>query len=40
MNRRYSDYIDIMNEVAKVEQVIITDNKMKNHMLLLYNGIN
>ena len=29
MNRTYSDYIDIINEVEKVEQVKITDNKIK-----------
>ena len=29
MNRSYSDYIDIINEVENIEQVIITDNKIK-----------
>ena len=29
MKRSYSDYIDIINEVENIEQVIITDNKIK-----------
>ena len=29
MNRNYSDYIDIINEVENLEQVVITDNKIK-----------
>ena len=29
MKRSYSDYIDIINEVEKIEQVVITDNKIK-----------
>ena len=29
MNRSYSDYINIIDEVEKVEQAIITDNKIK-----------
>ena len=29
MERSYSDYIDIINEVEKVEQVVITDNETK-----------
>ena len=29
MNRSYSDYIDIIDTVENIEQVIITDNKIK-----------
>ena len=29
MNRSYSDYIDIINEVENLEQVVITDNRCK-----------
>ena len=29
MKRTYSDYINIINEVENIEQVIITDNKIK-----------
>ena len=29
MNRSYSDYIDIIDEIENIEQVIITDNKIK-----------
>ena len=29
MDRSYSDYIDILDEVENIEQVIITDNKIK-----------
>ena len=29
MNRRYSDYIDIIDEVENIKQVVITDNKTK-----------
>ena len=29
MNRSYSDYINIIDEVENIEQVIITDNKCK-----------
>ena len=29
MDRTYSGYIDKMHEVEKVEQVIITDNKIR-----------
>ena len=29
MNRSYSDYINIVDEVENIEQVIITDNKIK-----------
>ena len=29
MDRRYSDYINIINEVENLEQVVITDNKIK-----------
>ena len=30
MNRSYSDYIDIIDEVENLEQVVITDNRCKN----------
>ena len=39
MNRSYSDYINIIDEVDNIEQVIITDNKIKK-MLLLFIRIN
>ena len=29
MNRSYSDYIDIIDEVENIEQVVITDNRFK-----------
>ena len=29
MDRSYPDYIDIMDEVENIEQVIITDNRCK-----------
>ena len=29
MNRSYSDYIDIINKVENIEQVVITDNRCK-----------
>ena len=29
MNRSYSNYINIVDEVDNIEQVIITDNKIK-----------
>ena len=29
MQRSYTDYIDIVDEVENIEQVIITDNKCK-----------
>ena len=29
MNRSYSDYIDIIDEVENLEQVVITDNRFK-----------
>ena len=29
MDRRYSDYINIIDEVENLEQVVITDNKIK-----------
>ena len=29
MDRSYSDYIDILDEVENIEQVIISDNKCK-----------
>ena len=34
MNRIYSDYIDIIDEVVKVEQVVVTDNKIKNVVII------
>ena len=27
MNRRYSDYLNIIDEVENIEQVVITDNR-------------
>ena len=29
MDRSYSDYTDIINEVDNIEQVVITDNRCK-----------
>ena len=29
MNRSYSDYIDLINEVQHIEDVVITDNRFK-----------
>ena len=29
MNRSYSHYIDIIDKVENIEQVVITDNKIK-----------
>ena len=29
MKRSYTDYIDIINEVQHIEDVVITDNKIK-----------
>ena len=29
MNRSYSDYIDIIDKVEHIEQVVITDNRFK-----------
>ena len=29
MNRSYSDYINIIDEVENIEQVVITDNRCK-----------
>ena len=29
MDRRYSDYINIINEVENIEQVVLTDNRFK-----------
>ena len=29
MNRSYSDYIDIVDKVENIEQVVITDNRFK-----------
>ena len=29
MNRSYSDYIDIIDEVENLEQVVISDNRCK-----------
>ena len=29
MNRSYSDYIDIVDKVENIEQVVITDNRCK-----------
>ena len=30
MKRSYTDYIDIINEVQHIEDVVITDNRFKN----------
>ena len=30
MKRSYTDYINIIDEVENIEQVIITDNKIEN----------
>ena len=38
MNRRYSDYISIINEVENAEQVMITDNKIKKLLLFIRNN--
>ena len=29
MDRRYSDYIDIINEVENIERIVITNNRFK-----------
>ena len=29
MNRSYSDYVDIIDEVENLEQVVLTDNRCK-----------
>ena len=34
MNRSYSNYINIIDEVENIEQVIITDNKVKNVVII------
>ena len=34
MDRSYSDYIDIIDEVENVEQVVITDNKTKKYVII------
>ena len=34
MDRSYSDYIDIIDEVENIEQVLITDNKNKNAVII------
>ena len=34
MDRSYSDYIDIIDEVENIEQVVITDNKTKNAVVI------
>ena len=35
MERSYSDYIDIIDEVENIEQVLITDNKkLKNAVFI------
>ena len=36
MDRSYSDYIDIIDEVENIEQVIITDNKIKNNAVFIH----
>ena len=34
MDRSYSDYIDIIDEVENIEQVVITDNRYKKYAIL------
>ena len=34
MKRSYTDYINIIDEMDNIEQVIITDNKIKKMLLL------
>ena len=34
MNRSYSNYINIIDEVENIEQVIITDNKIQNVVII------
>ena len=34
MNRSFPDYINIIDEVEKIEQVIITENKTKNVVII------
>ena len=34
MNRSSSNYINIIDEVEHIEQVIITDNKIKNAVII------
>ena len=34
MDRSYSDYIDIIDEVENIEQVIISDNKIQNAVII------
>ena len=34
MDISYSDYIDIIDEVEKIEQVVVTDNKIKNAVII------
>ena len=38
MDRSYSDYIDIIDEVENIEQVIITDNKIKKMLFLFISA--
>ena len=34
MKRSYSDYINIIDEVENIEQVLITDNRCKKYVIL------
>ena len=34
MQRSYTDYINITDEVENIEQVIITENKIKNVVII------
>ena len=36
MKRSYSDYINIIDEVENIEQVLITDNRCKKNMLFYF----
>ena len=36
MNRSYSNYINIIDEVENIEQVIITDNKIKINVVIIH----
>ena len=36
MNRSYSDYINIIDEVKNIEQVIITNNKIKKKVVIIH----
>ena len=40
MDRTYSDYVGIIHEVEKVEQVVRTDNKIEMWLLFMRVSIN